>query len=96
MKKIPGLLLAALLLAAPLAGSARAEKIDFGKITCEEYMKTDGGDQAYFYFWLDGYVSAKTNDTVLDTEAVGKDVQALTEMCQANPGKTVLEVIGQK
>ena len=95
MKKLLIMILAAVFLAAPLAGPARAEKVDFGQVTCAHFLEFDEETVAYFYFWLDGYVSAKTGNTVLDTSAVEADLMKLFEFCQANPATTMLNALGK-
>ena len=46
-----------------------------------------------FYFWLDGYASAKTGDTTLDVNAVENNLTQIMKVCKQNPKKTVLSVI---
>jgi hypothetical protein len=95
MKKMFGLFLAAALLFAPLASPAQAEEIDFGKLTCEAFLELDEDATGLLYFWLDGYVSAKSGNTVMNTDGVESDVTELVKQCQANPKATVLKVLGQ-
>ena len=92
MKKLLLALFLSAALITPLGASAYAEKIDFGKMTCGTLMELDEETVAMFYFWLDGYLSAKTNNTVLDTDTVEADLTALAEVCSANPNKIVLEL----
>ena len=95
MKTLSGLLLAAVLLSAPLAGVAQAEKVDFGKVTCGQFIEFDENTMTMFYFWLDGYVSAKTGNSVIDTDAVEGDLTALLQKCNASKQSTLLKVIGK-
>ena len=99
MKKSLRLILAATFLAAFLtvtpAGLARAEKIDFSKVTCSQFLDFDGDDAAAFYIWIDGYVSAKTGNTVLDTGTIESDLEGLINICRNNPNKTILGMINQ-
>ncbi len=88
------ILAAAFLLAAPLSGPAMADKVDFAKVTCGEFVELEVDELAMMYFWLDGYVSAKTDNTVMDTDGVEGDMTALVEACGANTESTVLNVIG--
>lgn len=91
MKKLACLAVAACLcFAAPLA--AQAEKVDMAKITCEQ-MFQDEDSAVYMYFWLDGYFSAKSGDTVLDAAGAEGDLTALAEACAASPGKKVLDLL---
>lgn len=93
MKRLFVLLAAIVMLSVPLAGSAQAEKIDFGKITCEQFLEFDKETLAMFYCWLDGYFSAGSNNTVLDTEEMEKDLTELLKRCATRKQATVMAVI---
>ena len=94
-RKIVGATLAVALLAFPLAWSARAEMVDFSKVTCEEFMNLDEDAMAGYYIWLEGYFSGKSGNTVLDTDTVEEDLTKLVELCNDSPKSTVLKVLGQ-
>ena len=93
--KILGAALAVALLVSPWAGSARAEKVDFSEITCEAFVDFDEETTTMFYFWLDGYASAKSGDTVFDTDSVESDLAELLKLCSANPKATILKMLEQ-
>jgi acid stress chaperone HdeB len=96
MKTLLGLFLAAALLLAPLAGPAQAEKVDLGKLTCGQFLEIDNEQElAYLFFWLDGYVSGKTGNTVLDPNTVEEDLKALVEMCQGKKNTPLLKALGK-
>ena len=100
MKKLLGmLLLAGALLSMPLAGSAQAEKVDLGKFTCGELIELaeeeDVETLTMIYFWLDGYFSAKSGDTVLDADAVEESLTEILKRCATQKSATVLSVISQ-
>ena len=100
MKKLFGLFLAAALLSSlwivPAQAATGADKIDFNKFTCKQFLDLDGDDAAYFYFWLDGFVSAKTNNLVmsLDEKSIENDLQQLMKMCNDNKDSRLLTVMG--
>ena len=98
MKKLFGLLLAVALLSASWAGVAQADKIDFNKFTCNQFVELAEGNDAetlaMLYFWLDGFVSAKTGDLVLDTSSVESDLEELLKQCKAKKNARVLSVLG--
>jgi hypothetical protein len=71
------------------------EKVDMSKMTCQDFMDLDEEETAYFYFWLDGYVSAKTNNMVLNPATVEGDLEALYKACKANPKIAILELVSQ-
>ena len=94
MRKLFGLLLAGALLSALWAGPVQAEKIDFNKFTCAQFMELEADELAMFYFWLDGFASAKSGNLVLDANTAEDDLTELMNMCKANKDKRLLSVIG--
>ena len=93
MKKLCNLLILTALLALPTASFAKDNKIDFGKLPCSSFIQLDAQTMTMFYFWLDGYASAKTGDTVLDASAVEKNLTEIMKTCKKNPNKSVLSII---
>ena len=91
MKKLCFAIVLAAMFAMPM--SASAEKIDFGKLKCSSFMELDAQTMTMFYFWLDGYASAKTGDTTLDVNAVENNLTQIMKVCKQNPKKSVLSVI---
>ena len=91
MKKLFFAIVLAAMFAMPMTASA--EKIDFGKLKCSAFMELDAQTMTMFYFWLDGYASAKTGDTTLDVNAVENNLTQIMKVCKQNPKKSVLSVI---
>ena len=56
-------------------------------------MELDAQTMTMFYFWLDGYASAKTGDTKLDAGAVENNLTQIMKVCQKNPNKSVLSIV---
>lgn len=73
--------------------TAQAEQVNMGQISCTELLEFDEEAMAYFYFWLDGYFSAKSGNLVLDTSTAEDDLEALIKACRKSPAKKVLTVI---
>lgn len=93
MKKLCFAIVLAAMFAMPMSASAKADKIDFGKLKCSAFMELDAQTMTMFYFWLDGYASAKTGDTKLDASAVESNLTQIMKVCQQNPNKTVLSIV---
>ena len=93
MKKLCFAIVLAALFALPMTASAKGDKIDFGKLPCSAFVQLDAQTMTMFYFWLDGYASAKTGDTTLDVNAVENNLTQIMKVCKQNPKKTVLSVI---
>ena len=93
MKKVCFAIVLAAVLALPMTASAKSDKLDFGKLPCSSFVQLDAQTMTMFYFWLDGYASAKTGDTTLDVNAVENNLTQIMKVCKQNPKKTVLSVI---
>jgi hypothetical protein len=91
MKKLFFAIVLAAMFAMPMTASA--EKIDFGKLKCSAFIELDAQTMTMFYFWLDGYASAKTGDTKLDAGAVENNLTQIMKVCQKNPNKSVLSIV---
>lgn len=91
MKKfIFGAIAAAFLLSAPLA--AQAETKDVAKTTCKEFL-SDKDDMPLLIMWIDGYLSAASDNTVFSQEWQQKLGQHLGEFCGKNPDKTIMDAM---
>lgn len=69
--------LAASLLASPvLAKKTQMQNIDFGEITCGEFLQelstSSAEDAGVVLMWIDGYLSGVSGDTTLDWKDLGK------------------------
>lgn len=77
-------------------GKKQVTKIDMAAYTCEEMLKDlkeDEENAGVLIIWIDGYLSGKTDDTVIDMgflENLGKGIG--TE-CSKTPQAKVLEVV---
>jgi len=71
---------------------AGAEKLDMGQLTCQDFKDMDAEAITSLYFWLDGYFSAKSGDTVLDTDGVENDVHAMLDACDNAPDRRLLDI----
>lgn len=93
MKKVCFAIVLAAMLALPMTASAKNDKIDFGKLPCSAFTQLDAQTMTMFYFWLDGYASAKTGDTTLDVNAVEGNLTEIMKACKKTPNKSVLSII---
>ncbi len=91
MKKfIFGAVAATFLFAAPMA--AQAETKDVAKTTCQEFM-SDKDDMPLLIMWIDGYLSAQSDNTVFSKEWQEKLGSHLGEFCTKNPNKTIMDAM---
>ncbi len=81
---------AAVLCAAPFA--AKAVDQDMAKITCKDFL-ADKANMPMMIMWIDGYMSAKSDNTLMNDEWIEKLGMHLGMFCGKNPGKTIMEAI---
>lgn len=77
-----------------VAGDARAESINFGAASCEEFIQTVAAssedDVASMMLWLDGYPSGVSGDAVLRFDGLAQFGENLVERCGNNPDENLL------
>jgi len=112
MKKLLGAFLLTALLVAPLAGSARAgntEKHDISELTCDEFIdivKSAANDKeaqqvvSIIYYWLEGYVAAKTKDTKITfgqkyEDHVKREAEGYVFMCSSEKKTPLLDMVNE-
>lgn len=79
--------------AAALAATASAKQIDMVTVTCAELAAYDQTSLFNHLLWVDGYMSAKSGQTVLDTDAIQAIAVKIVPYCQANAEALVIEAI---
>ncbi len=78
--------------------SAQAADFDMAKMSCKDFT-ANPNDMQYTMFWLDGYASACSEDTVTSQEWMEEFTKYMVEFCQGNPDKTImnaLEALGEE
>ena len=83
----------AAVLAAALAAPALAEGGDMAQLTCGEMLASDADSIGVIMFWIDGYLSHKTGNTIIDVKGITDNTQKIAEYCAANPTAKVLEYV---
>ncbi len=83
---------AAMIIAAP--AFADTNEVDVGKITCGEFLKADDNGKTFMLTWIDGYMSAQSENTVMSNEWMAKLGTFLATYCTKNPNTTVLDAVG--
>ena len=94
MKKfgLAAILLAFCCLCAPTAGNAADDEQDVAKVSCKEFLGS-GEQMAGMLFWIDGYMSAKSDNTVMSEAWMQKLGTHLGQYCAKNPGNTIMQAI---
>lgn len=87
---------ATLLISTPvLAKKTQMQDIDFGAITCGEFMqemsKSSSEDAGVVLMWIDGYLSGISGDTVLNWKNLEQFSTDLIAYCGSKPAAKVLD-----
>ncbi|HTJ02689.1 MAG TPA: HdeA/HdeB family chaperone [Methylovirgula sp.] len=74
-----------------LAGTAKAQDLDFSKITCTQFDAGSKPEIGAILTWLEGYYAKKDAAPVLSSDKIVKDAQALTEYCKAHGDDNIIK-----
>jgi acid stress chaperone HdeB len=69
-----------------LAGSARADDMDFSVITCKDFISSQKSDIAIVLAWLEGYYTKENDPPILHSDKMGTDAKNLSDYCNKHPG----------
>lgn len=90
MKKL--LLLLACILCVFATNPAMANDQDMGKLTCKELLASKD-DIPFIMFWVDGYMSAKSDNLVLNADWMKTLTEHYISYCQQHPRDTILDTM---
>jgi hypothetical protein len=74
---------------APSLGQAQV-MIDMTAVTCEEFLKMPPEQEGNFAAWMSGYYNQKTSSTVVDLDALVKNIENVKTWCASNPKESVM------
>jgi acid stress chaperone HdeB len=92
MKTLAALLVGGCLLC---GGPARAEVIDFSKITCKQFFDTHKSDVNLILAWLSGYSREENDPPIFDTNEFADEAKKFFAYCAAHPSVTLMAVADQ-
>ncbi len=69
------------------------EKIDMATYTCADLLAEDEDETGTILLWVDGYLSGKTGDTVVNTAFIGELAENVGEKCGENGKAKLLDVV---
>jgi hypothetical protein len=88
---------------ATLISPAQAQIVmDVSKITCDQYVHSKIATPNYIAAWFSGYYNAKSNNKIIDTQALQDNVSKLQNYCSTEKNfkvpvmKAVEELFGKK
>lgn len=79
-----------------LFGTARAwaaEDTDMSKVTCKEFLSQDKTKMLMTLTWLDGYMSAQNDNTVMSTAWMEKLGTHIGAYCVIHPNNTIMDAV---
>lgn len=91
MKKLLASAVAALALTVT-ANVASAEEQDVAKIKCSEFLQS-GSTMPLLIMWIDGYLSAASDNTTMDDAYIEELGNKLGEFCGKNKNATLWDAI---
>jgi acid stress chaperone HdeB len=78
--------------AAPLSASAQVT-VDLSKMTCDQFVKYKVADPKLIAAWLSGYFHGKRGDTMIDTQKLDADADAVEKFCFKNPNALLIQSV---
>ncbi|WP_300802413.1 HdeA/HdeB family chaperone [uncultured Desulfovibrio sp.] len=90
MKRRIAAVVLAILCAVPCL--ARAAEIDIARIRCKDILANEE-QLPLILMWVDGYMSAATNNTVFSAEWMSRLAAHMDVYCATHPRKTVMEAM---
>ncbi len=92
MKKFIMAAVAAAFLCAPAAGFAGPD-IDVAKIKCKDFLSQKENEIGQMLLWIDGYMSAKSNNTTMSDAWMEKLGKHMGTYCAKNGDKTIMDAM---
>jgi acid stress chaperone HdeB len=95
MRRVFGVLLVAAVLLASAAVQAQDNppmRVDMRAYTCGEFLKEQQYGMVLALFWLDGYASGKSGNTLLDSQLFDRYGEIMIRQCTKTPQAKVLDV----
>ena len=65
---------------------------DVAKLPCKEFI-SNTNEMPMMLAWIDGYMSAKSDNTVMSSAWMEKLGKHMGEFCSKNPNKTIMEAM---
>lgn len=87
------MLLAAMLVCVPLSAQAVHNDVDMSKVTCTDWLDKKADAVAGMLIWLDGYMSAKSENTVMSDAWTEKLHKHIDRFCTQQTSKTIMDAL---
>jgi acid stress chaperone HdeB len=67
--------------------------VDLSKMTCDQFVKYKVADPKLISAWLNGYFHGKRGDTMVDTQKLDADADAVEKFCFKNPEAQLMQSV---
>jgi acid stress chaperone HdeB len=85
---------AGLALALAASSNARAQVIlDLSKVTCDQFVKYQVANPKFIIMWLSGYFHGKRGNTMVDTQKLIANADAVEDYCFKNPEAPLMPAV---
>lgn len=78
-----------------ITAPAFAESVDMSTITCEQTLSGSPDDMTTTLIWLDGWLAGQADNTMLDPDELGKQVEGILTVCQENATMSLMNAAKQ-
>ena len=78
-----------------LLAPAFAESVDMSTLTCEQTLSGNTEDMSTTLIWLDGWLAGQADNTMLDPDQLGKQVEGILTVCQENASMSLMNAAKQ-
>ena len=69
---------------------AKAEKLDMSTVTCTQLAAMNEDEIAWYLIWLDGWLAGQADNTMLDIDELGAQIDGIGKACEAAPESSVI------
>ena len=69
------------------------DETDMAKITCKEFLSAGESEMGLMLTWIDGYMSARSDNTMMSKAWMEKLGAHMASFCSSNPGKTIMDAM---
>ena len=68
------------------------EKVDMAELTCQQFLADEEGVLP-IVFWIDGYLSHQSGNTVIDMDQLVENVKQIANECASEPDKKIMDLV---
>lgn len=73
-----------------ISAPAFAEKLDMSTVTCTQLAAMNEDEIAWYLIWLDGWLAGQADNTMLDIDELGAQIDGIGKACEAAPESSVI------